>query len=52
MIETEDVLLVLGVLLLAVACWYAFGWVALLAYLGALFLLTGFVMSWVRAGRG
>lgn len=52
MIETEDVLIVLGVLLLAVACWHAFGWIALVAYLGSLFLLVGLVMAGVRSRRG
>lgn len=52
MIETEDVLIGLGVLLLAIACWLAFGWIALVAYLGSLFLLVGLVMAGVRSRRG
>ena len=52
MIEIEDVLFVVGVLLLAVACWLAFGWIALAAYFGVLFLVVGLAMAWWRAGRG
>ncbi|HMR01751.1 MAG TPA: hypothetical protein PKA43_00105 [Candidatus Competibacter phosphatis] len=43
--DLSDVLVIVGVLCLAGAVWVALGWVAVLAFLGAVMLVVGLALA-------